>query len=148
MMDTRESGCASIDGERPALLTPGIYDVAFNSYETAIMFKKAPKLVLEFRVVSMGVHFEAKIRRFYNITRLIGRAARDGRFKVGYHSDFLREYATLFGMPSRLDRIPMTVFGKHILIAKVRTVEKGSQQRKIPDVLHYSVISELRGIRD
>lgn len=147
-MRSDDSGTAAIEGERPALVPPGLYDVAFNHYETAVMFGRAAKLVLQFRIVTMGDHFESKLNRFYNITRLIGRPAREGRFKVGYHSDFLREYATLFGVPARLDRIPMSNFGKHIFIAKVRTVDKGSQQRKIPEALHYSVISELKGIKD
>jgi len=133
--------------EARVLLPPGLYDVAYERYYTWMMFGRAPKLTLCFRIVTMGPHFGQKLQRHYNISKLIGRPGTNGRFKVGFCSDFLREYAALFGAPTRLDRIPMSNFEKHILIAKVRTVSKGSGQRDIPEGLQYSTIAELTGIR-
>lgn len=146
-MNAPETGFASIEGERPSLLPPGIYDVGFLGFSTFVLFGRASKLALHFKVVTYGEHFEKRISRYYNVTRLIGRPGPNGRFKVGFSSDFIREYGKLFPVPTRLDRIPMSSFEKHVFTAKVRTVEKGSQQEAIPEGLRYSVISELIGIR-
>ncbi len=146
-MSAPDSGYAAIDGERPALVLPGLYNVAFDRYYTWMMFGRAPKLTLCFRIVTMGEHFEKPLQRHYNIKKLIGRASVNGRFKVGFHCDFLLEFATLFGTPARLDRIPMSNFEKHIFIAKVRTVSKGSAQREKPEGLQYSTIDELVKIK-
>ena len=112
------------------------------------MFGRAPKLVLWFRVLTMGEHFEKRLPRFYNITRLVGRPAKHGRFKVGRSSAFLREYLRLFSTTNRLDRIPMSRFEQHILVGKVRTVRTGGDQKRIPDALHYSVIDELLRVEE
>jgi hypothetical protein len=139
----------SLDGEAPALVPPGQYELRFDYFETKIIFKSAAKLILWFTVISMGPHFDtAKLARFYNVTKIIGKAQRNGRFKVGFRSDFLREYARLFRTPTRLDRISMTAFGNHIIIGRARTVTRGHDQREIPEGLRYSVLEELTGIGD
>ena len=140
---------AQLEGERPVLLPPGNYDVEFVGFATSMLFTKAYKLRLQFKVVTMGEHFGTHISRFYNVTRLIGRVGQNGRFKVGFHGDFLREFSKLFGTPVRLDRIPMTSFERKILLARVRTVEKaGTPPRWIPEGLRYSVISELITVKE
>lgn len=146
-MDAPNNGTGALDGARPPLLAPGLYDVGFNRYYTWLMFGRAPKLTLEFRILSMGEHFDQKILAHYNCKKLIGRPAVNGRFKVGFSCDFLREFSTLFGAPTRFDRIPMSNFEKHIFVAKVRTVSKGAGQRAIPEGLHYSTIDELLRIK-
>jgi len=108
------------------------------------MFGRAQKLVLWFTIIEMGEYFDvAQLARYYNISRLIGRPQKYGRFKVGFNSGFLREYATLFGIPLRLDRIPMSRFENCIIRGKVRTVTSGHDQRDIPLGLQYSVITNL-----
>jgi hypothetical protein len=144
-MSAQEHGYAQTDAR--ALLLPGLYDVAFDRYYTWMMFGRAPKLTICFKVVTFGEYFEQPLQRHYNVSKLIGRPSLNGRFKAGFCSDFLREFATLFGAPTRLDRIPMSAYANHILIAKVRTVTKGTEQRAIPAGLQYSTISELVGIK-
>jgi hypothetical protein len=129
----------SLEGEPPALVPPGEYELRFDYFETKIMFKRAAKLVLWFTVISVGPH--------YNVTRIIGKPQRNGRFKVGFRSDFLREYARLFRTPTRLDRISMSEFTRHIIVGRVRTVTEGHDQKAIPEGLRYSVLQELTGIR-
>jgi hypothetical protein len=149
-MDTPETpnaGYGSLDGERPPLIPPGVYDFRFDYWETRVLFGRAPKLVLWFTVISYGDYFDrVRLPRNYN-TRLIGKAQRFGRFKPGFKCDFLREYVTLFQMPPRLDRIPMSVFEKVIVVAKVRTVTTGSKQENIPPALQYSVIARLLDVK-
>jgi len=144
---TPDGGFAALDGPRPALVKPGIYDVGFVSYSTWMMFGRAPKLTLMFKVLTMGEYFEVPLARHYNVKRLIDRSGSCGRFKVSFHCEFLREFATLFSTPVRLDRIPMSNFENKIFIAKVRTVTTGSGQRVKPEGLQYSVIDEIRSIK-
>ena len=72
-MSAQEIGFAAIDGERPTLVTPGLYDVGYVGYSTFMMFGRAPKVHLKFRIMTMGEHFEKPISRFCNVKRLIGR---------------------------------------------------------------------------
>src|SRR5665213_736967 len=120
-----------IEGERPALVTPRVYDLKFEYFETARMFGRALKLILWFSIAETGDDFQKTVARYYNITRIIGTPQRDGAFKVGFRSDFLREYATLFGMPLRLDRIPMSNFKGCFVTGKVKTVTTGRNQQEI-----------------
>lgn len=141
---------AELDGDRPALIEPGEYELRFDHYETLILFGRAQKLVLWFTVVTMGPYFDTvRLPRFYNVTRIIGRPGRNGRFKVGFRSEFLREFCTLFPvkLPARLDRIPMSLYSNAIIVGRVRTVTKDREQRDIPEPLKYSVIEELTGTR-
>lgn len=139
---------AELDGEQPALIPPGVYELRFDHHETAVMFGRAPKLVLWFTVVSFGPYFDTvKLPRFYNVRRLIGRPSRSGRFKTGFKSNFLREYCRLFRAPTRLDRIAMSEFSRHIILGRARTVTQGSDQAAIPEGLQYSVLEELTGIK-
>jgi hypothetical protein len=75
------------------------------------------------------------------VESVFGRPGKHGRFKVGNSSKFLREYATLFHSVGRLDRIPMSRFGQHIIVGKVRTVTMGGDQKRIPGAMQYSVIT-------
>jgi hypothetical protein len=147
-MDTPEtrnaSGYGVLDGDRPPLILPGLYDFRFDYYETKVLFGRAPKLVLWFTVVTFGEYFDrVRLPRYYNLAKLMEKPRKWGRFKVGYKSDFLREYATLFSAPLRLDRIPMSAFEKVMVEGKVRTVSTGSKQEAIPAGLQYSVIGQL-----
>ena len=132
----------------PPLVKPGVYDLAFVEYKTAMMFMgKAPKLIMDFRIVSFGEYFEVELSRFYNISRIIGKPQRCGRFKASKKGDFLREYKTLFtGKASRPDRIPMSYFENVIIEGKVETVKR-SRGRDIPRDLQYSKIGQLRRVK-
>jgi hypothetical protein len=150
-MDAQKSApevFAELDGEAPALVPPGTYELRFDHYDTAVMFGRAPKLVIWFTIISFGPYFDTvKLPRFYNVRRLIGRPSRNGRFKAGHKSDFVREYYRLFRPPGRLDRISMSPFQRHIILGTTRTVTQGADQREIPAGLQYSVIDELTGIK-
>ena len=132
----------------PPLVKPGVYDLAFIDYRTALMFRGcAPKLIMNFRIVTMGEFFETELSRYYNVKRLIGKHGLHGNFKPSGKGDFLREYMTLFtGRITRTDRIPMSVFTGAIIVGKVTTVKR-SRGKDIPKELHYSVVSELRKVR-
>lgn len=138
---------AGIEGDRPALVPPKVYDLKFTYHETARMFGRAQKLILWFSIAEPGDYFDVAVARYYNVTRLIGVPRKGGEFKVAFQSDFLREYATLFGMPTRLDRIPMTNFKGCFVRGKIKTVTTGRHQQDIPKPLQYSVVEDLRELR-
>jgi hypothetical protein len=143
-MAAQQSDDAEVDGPRPPLIKPGVYDFRFIDWSTRYLFGRRPKLMLRFKVITMGEYFDTiTLCRHYNATRLIGKPGQYGRFKVGWHSNFLREYSTLFTNPTRPDRIAMTAFNKVVIVAKVITVTTGSDQRDIPESLQYSTISQL-----
>lgn len=146
-MATQQSGYGALDGDQPSLIPPGEYELAFDYFETKILFKK-PKLFVWFKVIKYGDHFGVRVPRYYGLRKIIGRYGKGGRFAIGWKSDFLREYARLFGAPKRLDRIAMTPFEKVVIVGRIRTVEKGHDQREIHDSLRYSVIDELIRVKD
>jgi len=135
--EIRNPGAFSIEGERPPLVPAGKYTVRMVEFKTWLMLGRYPKLVLTFEIITQGEHFGIRLPRFYNVKRIIGRAERGGRFKVGWRSAFLADYARLFGLPQRLDRIPMSRFREMAVVAKVETVRTDVQQRPIPRDLRY-----------
>lgn len=139
---------AIVADDIPPLVKPGVYDLAFVDFKTAIMFKgKAPKLIMNFRIITFGDYFETELSRYYNVKRIIGKPQRYGCFKCSKTGLFLREYMTLFtGRVSRLDRIPMSHFENVIIEGIINTVTR-SQGRHIPKELQYSVITELRRLK-
>ena len=131
-------------------MTPGVYDLAFLDCETVRLYGgRAQKLVLRFRVVTLGKFFGTILPRYYNVT-IKGKAQKYGQFTVGWKSDFIREYVGLFGgAPKRKDRIPMSVFEKVIISGAVRRVTRsGTDHRVIPKDLQYSVIRELLKVKE
>jgi len=133
-----------ITDEKPPLIKPGIYDLSFVGFKTALMFSRAQKLIMQFRVITLGEFFDVDLYRYFNVQGFCGKPGKNGRFKVGWKSDFAREYAALFGeLPKRPDRFSMSRFNEKIIRGRVSTVKVGSRQRKLHKVCQYSVINEL-----
>ena len=144
-----KDGYGSIEGDELPLVKQGIYKIVFVSYETAKLFNgKSLKLILWFRIVSEGEYFGIILPRYYNVKRIIGQPMKNGNFSITRNSNFVREYVDLFGLPHRLDRIPMTAFKNVIFKAATRTVTSGFNQKKIHKSLQYSVISELLEVHE
>ena len=135
---------AVVADDLPPLIKQGVYELAFVEYRTANMFRgKAPKLIMDFRIISMGQFFECIVPRYYNVQKVLGKPQLSGRFKCGKKGSFLREYLTLFpNQLQRLDRVPMSAYANAIIEGKIRTVTQ-SGQKVIPKPLQYSCISEL-----
>lgn len=137
-----------IDGDLPPLIKPGEYEVVLVEYRTAMFFGRAAKLVLSFKIIEPGEGFEAVLERYYNLQRIIGKPGKNGDFKVGKRSDFLRELCTVFPTLNvrRLDRIPMSCFDGVIIKARIDTVTHDTKQAPIPKPLQYSKVSKLLGV--
>lgn len=132
--------------EPGVVVPPGVYQMAFVSSRTAMMFQRAAKLALRFRIVDPGPHFGVELERWYNVQKLLGPQGKGGRFKPGRNSDFVREYLTLFpGEVNRLDRMSFKPFRSTVVRARVDTVKSNRGQKVLPDLMHYSVVRELLG---
>jgi len=132
-----------IEGGVPALIPPGTYLLQFESWSTVMLFGRSPKVVLWFTVCDCGEQFGARLPRWYNATRIIGKPGKRGQFKAGWSSDLFREFVSIAGMPGRTDRIPLTRYANSIVEGQVETVKADRQQEQIPELLRYSVIRKL-----
>ena len=136
-------GECEIQGKRPTVILPGKYEMTFQYHETRYLFGRAPKLYCHFKIVSIGDYFEQVVVRYYNLKSIKAKPRKGGAFQVGWHSDFVREYAMLFGLPQRLDRISCETFKGKIISGAIGTVSRNHKQKSLPDGLQYSVVTEL-----
>lgn len=124
----------------------GTYNLRYLYGETRFMHNRSPKLVLWFSIADMGEHFGKKLARYYNVSSIKGKPGKNGNFKAGAKSDFVREYCSVVSQPvKRLDRIALSRLSENVIRAKVKTVTKGYNQRSIPEMLQYSVIEQIEG---
>lgn len=132
------------DDYRP-LLPEGEYQLKLLAHGTELHFGKKPRLVLKFSVVDFGQQQGTVLFRYYNVDKLLSKAGKNGRFKPPRNGDFMMEYFKVVsgcGKP-RLDRIPLEPLYKSIIVGRVRTVDRNSQQKALPEQLKYSVVAEL-----
>ena len=132
-----------IDEGTRVFVPPGIYNVAFVTWWTGLMFGKAKKLGLTFQISDFGEHFGKKVIRWYNIKRFIGQTGTHGRFEVTKGSDFISDYVSLVGMPTRTDRASLTKYQSILIKAEIVTVRSNSVQANIAEPLRYSVVRSL-----
>lgn len=122
---------------------PGKYTVMFKECETGTFFG-TPKIVLYFTIADSGRYHGVVLPKFYGAISVEKSTSKKAvKFTCGKRSNFIRDFARLFGLPRRLDRIPMTRFSEQPLVAAVRTVKRDYSQRPILDDLRYSVIDRL-----
>jgi len=145
MGEYQDSACAVVEGIRP-LVPDGAYQLAYIDHRT-MLFRKAAKVVIRFRVVDQGPYFGMVLERFYNADRLIGKVGKNGRFKIGPSTDLYREFCSVAaGRVTRLDRLPLTAMKNWIIRAEVHTVGQSWRQEEIPEGAKYSVIRKLLGV--
>lgn len=137
------SHAGEIEGELPALIPPGEYQLALAYWTTYKLFGRAPKLALWFRVVDPGQSFGVLVPRHYNVSRLIGTAGKSGRFKAPATGDLVRDYARILALPNRFDRFDLQSLKSRIVVAKVDTVTTTNRQQALAPACHYSVVREL-----
>lgn len=134
----------TISVECSPLVEPGIYRLGFIGYRTALVYRKAPKVALMFRIIDQGEYYKTEVSRWYNVKRIIGKPGKSGKFQIGRYSDFLREYLTLFpDAVNRLDRISFKPYRSNVITGKIETVTRNSRQQALPELMQYSIIREL-----
>ena len=138
----------AVDGERPVLAEPGIYELRYSHYETARLHGgRAGKVVVWFTICTMGPYFERNVPAYYNATVTSAKRQRGGKFKIGWRSRLMREFALVEGLPSRTDRVSLNVLGRHLLEGRLGTVTHDGQQRSIPSAVQYSVVQAIVGVK-
>ena len=91
-----------------------------------------------------GEFYGVQLDRWYNCKRLIGKPRKNGNFQVGRHSDFLREFLTLFpDVVKRLDRISFKPYRCSVITGRIETVTHNAKQQPLPELMQYSIIREL-----
>lgn len=138
-----DTPAGELDGIAPILLPKGDYQLGLQHWSTYKAFGRQPKLVLWFKVLDMGQHFEAMVPRYFNVKRLIGKPGRSGRFAAAYSSDFVRDYARVMGSRQRLDRFDLNGLRSLVVVGHVDTVTRGHDQGDLADGLRYSVVRRL-----
>ena len=129
------------------LVPEGNYELAYQKHDTWLYMGRYPKVKITFRIFSFGEHHNKPLIAYYNPKKIMGKPKPKGKFSAGWRSRLMMDFATCFGAPARKDQIPMSKFEESIVIGKVRTVTHNKDQRKYPDGLEYSVVSELLGVK-
>ena len=126
------------------LIPEGEYRLKLVEHETSICFgPRSPRLVLTFTVCDMGQHFGTRLQRFYNVARLKSKAGKKGQFVAKLHGDLMIEICTLLNRKVRPDRVPLEPLYNSVLVGRIQTVKHNSQQKDLPEVLHYSKVAAL-----
>ena len=134
----------AIGGEPLVVIPPGLYDLKYKYHETKLYGSgKAPKVVIRFEIVGPD-HRGTTLPCYYAVESLCGKPSKYGRFRLaGFKSRFLRDYATVFVEPGRLDRATPRHYKGRIIQGEVVTVKKGWDGHDIPRSLQYSKIESL-----
>ena len=139
-----DQGKVSVQMDDLPLVPPGTYRLAFVSYRTALVYGRAHKVALRFQIIDQGDYYGTQIDRWYNCKRITGKPRKNGNFQVGRHSDFLREYLTLFPIfVKRLDRISFKPYRSNVITGRIETVTRNAKQQPLPELMQYSIIREL-----
>ena len=130
---------SKFESDKPPLIKQGVYEAVYVKHSVARLHSNSGKVIVWFRIVSPGEHFNIVLPRYYN-TQWIKQKSK--QFKAGWKSDLMREFATFFEVPKRTDRIPISKFKDGIYKIKVRNVKK-SRGRVIPESVQYSVVDSI-----
>ena len=130
---------ASVSGGLAPLVPDAKYTASVVRIDRAVMFGKALKLVITFRIAD-GPHQGVDIPRYYNVKH--GGRGKKG-FRVGRHSQYLRDYVRLFGRPQRVGRMSLATWKEHVFTITTSTVKTDSNGKDLHPDLRYSKVSEI-----
>ena len=135
----------SLDGDLPARVKPGTYEVTYVRHEVRHLFGgRAMKLVVWFRIVTFGTGFGVILPRYYNVGKADRSARSTSIFKAGFKSDLYRDYVRLLGeAPTKRSPISMANFRGKVFEARIRFVDRDSKQQPLAGAAQYSIIDRL-----
>jgi hypothetical protein len=131
--------------EESALIPEGEYRLKLVNHHTAVQFG-TPKLILIFEVTDFGPLIGTKLKAFFNVAALNGKAGAKGKVKHKRTGDFMIQYFTVFPTAARikrLDRVPMEPLYNIEIVCNVRTVKLNSNRLPLPEQLWYSKVERL-----
>lgn len=130
--------------EYGVLVPEGNYQLKLVGHYTAIKFN-APRLILVFRVIDYGQFHGCLLERYFYVKSLKGKPGKNGGCIHKPRGDFMIEYLGLFPemRKPRLDRVSLQPLYENVITARIATVTRNNQQKKMPEQLHYSKVAEL-----
>jgi hypothetical protein len=144
-----EVGGSLDDEDRPVRIIEGGYVCKFLYYET--LHSSDPenqKIRLRFQIVEQGDSLGICLWKYYKVRKVSPPVGRGGGFAPKPLGDFYDDYCTSFGLPERLDRIPMqTKYSKYLWSCEVETVTKNFKRQKRSEHTQYSVIRSITLLR-
>jgi len=128
----------------PPQMPEGDYLASCLWHETAI-FATTPKVYIWFQIVD-GKFTGTQLYAAYRVTKIKGKSKKGGAFELRHSSALYRELVMLFGPSKRPDRVSLRKLRNCVLRISVRTVTKDYRQKKLPEVLQYSVVDAMKAI--
>ena len=131
--------------DESVLIPEGEYCMKLVSQHTAVQFG-VPKLILVFKITDFGPFLGVKLKAYFNVAALLGKAGIKGKVRHKRTGDFMIQYFTVLPMAARikrLDRVPMEPLYNAEIVCKVRTVKLNSIRQPLPEQLWYSKVEQL-----
>ena len=113
------------------------YQMVYVKHSYGRMFKGHWKLVMNFRIVEEGRHFETVLKRFYNVRKL------ERQYRAPKSGDLTREMADLFGRSAMKQGIPWDKLRSSVILGETRTISSDSNNRTMSGANRYSVVGRL-----
>ncbi len=127
------------DDEQP-LIPQGKYTMTYVKHHYQKMFGRG-SLMVTFKVIDFGEHFEKKLVRYYNCHKTSQR-----KIVTRPKSDLQREFTAVTGICRKRGGIIQISAMKDIpVLAKVATVTKDKRQTELHEFCHYSKVAYLIG---
>ena len=120
----------------------GRYELRYMSYRTGY-FRDQAKVTVYFAIISPEDYAGVTVERFYNVDELKGRPRKYGNFNVSARRTLVREFSSLLGQPSRLDRISFVRLRDKRIVGEVETVTTNYEKRALSLNSQYSRVARL-----
>ena len=134
-LQSRRTPDLVLEANDDPLIPPGDYELAYVGHAYLKMFRGRHKLVMSFRVITQGPHFDTILRRYYNVEKQ-GRSYRAPRSGA-----LNREFTSLFGKRSARQGVDWDRLSRVIVLGEVATVKVDAQSQTLDEVNQYSRIS-------
>ena len=122
----------------PALIPDGEYTLAYCRHKIVRRFER-DVLELWFTVMDFGEHYGKQVIRYYSVQA----SAKRRSFTARPGSDFVLDYARVFGQRPRFNMAPLERFKSCLVAGRVETVKQNHRQRTLPEVMRYSKVGAL-----
>jgi hypothetical protein len=133
-------------GKEWPLIPDGTYEAIFTGHETSLLFGRAPKIYLHFRLVCSAEHDGKELYRAYPVNALKGKPGRNGRFKLTKHQDLYKTLCRLLDLQARTDRLSLQGLKGRVLRIRTRTVKTDYRQTALPTFHWYSVVDSIEAV--
>lgn len=149
-------GDCIVDGIDYRLVKEGLYEAVLTSYETSTRFCKkgkdskmrdGGKIYFHFHIDpynNAGLGKEKMIVFMaFNAKQIILPAGKNGKFKVGARTNYVKLFSKLFPGNAKKKRLSPRNLMNKLFLVKVRTVRVNEKQQSLAEYERYSIIDEV-----